>query len=158
MPSIDLIPPQGWDVHLPTRFDSSGISALTPVHFAQRPALPGYGLPYRATAPASSTFRSCDRPISPQSAEDASHQSLQPTYYQRAPDDSTMFLSRQFTLSSTAALFPAPVTTPKRRSVHTVPLRCSLTAETACSPQVPVRLTPYESAAASTYIAPRGCA
>jgi hypothetical protein len=158
MPSIDLIPSQGWDVHLPTRFDSSGISALTPFHFVQRPALPGYGLPYAVTAPANSTFRSCNRPISSQSAEDASHQSLQPTYCQRAPDDSTMFLSRQFTLSSAAALFLAPATTPKRCFGHMVPLWCSLTAETARSPQVPVRLTPYESAAASTYIAPKDCA
>jgi hypothetical protein len=45
---------------------------------------------------------------SPPTAEDACRQSLQPTCYQRAPNDSTMFLSRQLALSRTSSTVWSP--------------------------------------------------
>jgi hypothetical protein len=60
------------------------------------------------------TCRPFDLRDPPPTAEDAFRQSLQPTCCQRAPDDSTTFLSRQFTLPSTAA--EQPCFPPRRRS------------------------------------------
>jgi hypothetical protein len=60
---------------------------------------------------------------SPPTAEDACRQSLQPTYCQRAPNDSTMFPSRRLASPRTA---PIPCVPPRRRNavlVRKVPRR-----------------------------------
>lgn len=60
-------------------------------------------------------------PTPPPPTEDAFRRSLQLTYCQRAPDDSTVFRSRQLTLPSAAAGSPANAATPRRRFVHRTP-------------------------------------